>query len=331
MPTQLRITVDGPFSLSAAASFGFGPNIGRPQADADVMRLAFVADDLASYAGVVLRQEPDGALTVELHGNASDQAAVNQVRRILSIDTDITGWLAAGRADPVLGRNQAEYPGLRPVLFHSPYEAAAWAVLSQRRQRAQATALRRRLSEAAGVTFDLAGQTEHAFPAPGQLLEVDSFPGIDEQRMTRLHGVALAALDGRLDVASLRLMTAERALPWLQQIKGLGPLYSRLVYLRSTGVTDGLALGEPLLAGCLRHFYGLAETPDDEAIERLAEPWRPFRTWAGVLFRVAGDRAGLPADRPATRRAPGRSSQPGRTTATAPETVVGQASWASVR
>jgi hypothetical protein len=24
------------------------------------------------------------------------------------------------------------------------------------------------------------------------------------------------------------------------------------------------------------------------------EPWRPFRTWAGVLFRVAGDRDGLP-------------------------------------
>jgi len=67
MPTQIRIRVDGPFSLSAAASFGFGPNAGRPYPDADVMRLAFVADDLDSYAGTVVRQEPDGALTVELH------------------------------------------------------------------------------------------------------------------------------------------------------------------------------------------------------------------------------------------------------------------------
>jgi DNA-3-methyladenine glycosylase II len=97
-------------------------------------------------------------------------------------------------------------------------------------------------------------------------------------------------------------MPATRALPWLQEIGGLGPFYSSLVYLRSTGVTDGLALGEPRLAACLRHFYGLPEVPDDETIERLAEPWRPFRTWAGVLFRVAGERAGLPFDRPAAGR-----------------------------
>ena len=309
MPTQITIPVDGPFSLSAAASFGFGPYTGRPHPDADVMRLAFVADDLDSHAGAVVRQDPDGALAVELHGDARCQVAVNQIKRILSVDADVTGWLAAGRADPVLGRIQGEYPGLRPVLFHSPYEAAAWAVLSQRRHRAQATALRRRLAEAAGATFELAGQIEHAFPLPDSLLGVASFPGIDEQRMARLHGVARAAIDGRLDVVGLRPMPADRALKWLQQISGLGPLYSRLVYLRSTGVTDGLALGEPLLAGCLRHFYGLAKTPDDETIVRLAEPWRPFRTWAGVLFRVAGDRAGVKVEqeqsgrRPASRQA----------------------------
>lgn len=307
MPTQVTIPVDGPFSLSAAASFGFGPNAGHP--NADVMRLAFVADDLDSYAGAVVRQEPDGALALELHGDASYAVAVNQIRRILSVDADVTGWLAAGQADPVLGRIQGEYPGLRPVLFHSPYEAAAWAVLSQRRHRTQATALRRRLSEAAGATFELAGQTEHAFPLPDRLLGVASFPGIDEQRMARLHGVARAALDGRLDVVGLRPMPADQALPWLQQISGLGPLYSRLVYLRSTGVTDGLALGEPLLAGYLRHYYELAKTPDDETIVRLAEPWRPFRTWAGVLFRVAGDREGVRIEqqqsgrRPASRQA----------------------------
>ncbi|HUA42388.1 MAG TPA: hypothetical protein VMA32_12515 [Streptosporangiaceae bacterium] len=303
MPTtQIRVEVDGPFSLAAAASFGFGPNTGRPGPEAGVMRLAFVADDLDSNAGAIITQQPDGALIVDLRGDARDQVAVDQVRRILSIDTDVAGWLAAGQADPVLGRIQAEYPGLRPVLFHSPYEAAAWAVLSQRRHRAQATALRRRLSEAAGVAFELAGQTECAFPLPGRLLEVGSFPGIDEQRTARLHGVARAALDGRLDAAVLRTMPADRALSWLQQISGLGPFYSSLVYLRSTGVTDALTLDEPRLAGYLRHFYGLAETPDADEIDRLAEPWRPFRTWAAVLFRVAGDRAGLPVARPAAGR-----------------------------
>ena len=77
-----------------------------------------------------------------------------------------------------------------------------------------------------------------------------------------------------------------------------------LVYIRSSGVTDGLAAGEPRLAGCLRHYYGLANTPDAAEVERIAELWRPFRTWAGVLFRAAGDREGLPFEQPRRSSAP---------------------------
>ena len=202
-----------------------------------------------------------------------------------------------------MARIQADNPGLRPVLFHSPYEAAAWSVLSQRRQRTQAIALRRRLCEAAGATFELAGQPELAFPLPERLLEVTEFGGIEETRLARLHGVARAALDGQLDAGVLRALPAAEAMAGLQRIKGLGPVYSMLVYLRSTGVTDGLAVGEPRLAGCLRHYYGLASTPDAAEVERIAEPWRPFRTWAGVLFRVAGEREGLPFEQPTRRGA----------------------------
>jgi DNA-3-methyladenine glycosylase II len=296
--TQL-IKVDGPFSLAAAASFGFGPRTGQLGPGAEVMRLAFVADDLATHAGAVIRQQPDGNLAVDLAGDAAAEVALAQVRRVLSVDAEASGWLAAGRADPVLGRLQADHPGLRPVLFHSPYEAAAWSVLSQRRHRNQSVALRRRLSEAAGRTFELAGESEAAFPLPEQLLRVSEFPGIDTARMARLHGVAQAALDGQLDPARLRELSQDEAIARVQRINGLGPFYSMLVYLRSTGVTDGLAIGEPRLADCLRHYYDLAETPDAATITALAEPWRPFRTWAGVLFRVAGDRAGLPFDQPA--------------------------------
>ena len=49
-------------------------------------------------------------------------------------------------------------PGLRPPLFYSPYEAAAWAILSARRPGRQMMAVRDRLSRAHGAVFDLAGQ-----------------------------------------------------------------------------------------------------------------------------------------------------------------------------
>lgn len=123
--------------------------------------------------------------------------------------------------------------------------------------------------------------------------------------MTSLHGVARAALDGQLEAAALRVTLPEAALAALQRIPGLGPFYATLVFLRSTGVTDALTLGEPRLADYLRHYYHLAETPGVDGVSRIAERWRPYRTWAAVLFRVAGDREGLPLeqDRRPSRRA----------------------------
>jgi DNA-3-methyladenine glycosylase II len=302
MTTRVIMPVDGPFSLPAAAGFGFGPHTGRLFPDGEVMRLAFVADDLRHHVGAVLSQQADGSLLAEISGDADPGAAQAQIRRVLSIDVDPAGWLAAGQADPVLGGIQLEFPGLRPVLFYSPYEAAAWAMLAQRRQRAQATAVRRRLSDSAGPTFELAGEAEPAFPLPERLLQISSFPGIDQTRLERLHGVARAALAGQLEAADLAGLPPEEAMERLGRIKGLGPFYSMLVYLRATGVKDALAIGEPRVAGYLRHYYQLDAIPAADDVRRIAEPWRPFRTWAVVLFRVAGDRDGLPFEQPGRRR-----------------------------
>ena len=295
MTELVRMPVDGPFSLAAAEAFGFGPKTGRPSEAGDaVMRLAFVTDDLRHQAGALIRQEPDGALIAEVSGTGDVAATTRQLRRILSVDRPANGWIAAGRKDPVLGRLQAEQPGLRPVLFHSPYEAAAWAMMSQRRQRSQAAALRRRLCEALGRPFELDGQVEHAFPLPEQLLGLETFPGLEPQRIERLRGVAERALAGDLDPEMLASMEADQAMTALKTIPGLGPFYAGLVLLRASGVSDALILDEPRLRSFLRHYYGLPGEPDDAAVRRIAEPWRPFRTWAAVLIRASGDRDGLP-------------------------------------
>ena len=292
-PTKLRMAVDGPFSLTAAADFGFGPSTGRPYPTEELMRLAFVTDDLKHQVGVLLTQEPDGDLIAEISGMTDVAAVDHQVRRILSLDRPAEGWVAAGHRDPVLGGLQAAHPGLRPVLFHSPYEAAAWAMISQRRHRSQAAALRRRLSAEVGRAFELAGVTEYAFPLPERLLALGEFPGLEPQRVERLHGVARAALAGQLDPGRLAAMEPDEAIAELKRIPGLGPVYAGLVELRSTGVSDALTAAEPRLPSYLKHYYALPEVPDTETIRRIAEPWRPYRTWAGVLFRVAGDRDGL--------------------------------------
>jgi DNA-3-methyladenine glycosylase II len=150
--------------------------------------------------------------------------------------------------------------------------------------------LRALLSEAHGRTFDLAGQRLAAFPTPSQLLRVGSFPGLPPEKIERLHGVARAALEGRLDVSALKDLGPDAAMAELQTIKGIGPFYSALIVIRGTGFTDVLPVSEPRALALVAQLYNLPEPPTEDQFRALAEPWRPFRTWATVLIRAAGPR-----------------------------------------
>jgi DNA-3-methyladenine glycosylase II len=290
------ITPRGPFSLAESATFGFAQ---RDEASFDgVMRLAFGLDGYHQHVGVELRQDDGGAVHGAVHGDRPDLAAVQrQVERFLSLDFDGREFLAVGERDPVIGVLQAAAPGLRPPLFYSPYEAAAWSVLSARRSAAQMRQVRDRLGQAHGAVFDLAGQQLAAFPVPEALLSVESFPGLPPDKIDRLHGVARAALDGQLDPARLLELGPERATADLQAIKGIGPFYSELIVIRATGFADVLPASETKALDLAGRLYGLGGPATPEQLRQLAEPWRPFRTWAAVLIRAVTPR--LPADTPA--------------------------------
>jgi DNA-3-methyladenine glycosylase II len=266
--SSFTISPDGPFSLAAAAAFGFGPNTGRPTPAGGEMRLAFVTDDIRHHAAVHLAERRRGVITAAIESDADQDTVLRQVLRILSLDHPGDPWAAIGQRDPVLGALQRAHDWLRPVLFHSPYEAAAWSIISARRYRAQATAVRARICAELGATPCVAGEEVPAFPLPERLLSADSLPGMAANRVAWLRAVARA---------------------------GIGPMYANLILLRATGVTDVLTFGEPRLPGYVAHFYHTAPAPASrEEIERIAAGWRPYRTWAAVLIRAAGDRQGLP-------------------------------------
>jgi len=136
------------------------------------MRVAFALDGGKGYAGAVIRQaQSDDPLEIEL--TLSDwgdrDTALAQIARVLSLDHDGEPFLEVGARDPVIGRLQRAHPGQRPVLFHSPYEAAAWAVISARRPAAQGARTQDAIGQKHGETFTLDGRTLHAFPQPDRL------------------------------------------------------------------------------------------------------------------------------------------------------------------
>jgi len=271
-----RHTVDaqvlGPWSLATSRAFwgGFSPSALGDQQAGDGIRTVFRVEADWSRAEVQVTQH-DHLATISLAGGGDLAAAADQVRRFLSLDVDARGWPDIARRDPVIAGAQDQLPGLRPCGFHSPYEAAAWSVLSQRIRIAQAARLRRDLIDRHG--------DDRVFPAPHVLRALDlDLPG---RKTEYLHAVADAALDGRLDGTALRSVDPDAAIRSVQQIKGLGPFAAELVVLRGANAPDVLPRHERRLDAEIVERYGTGST-----LAQVSEAWHPYRTWAAVHLRA---------------------------------------------
>jgi DNA-3-methyladenine glycosylase II len=289
------IRPQGPFSLREAALFGFGQR--HAGAFDGTMRMAFTVDGYAGQAAVAVTQDRDETVAIRITGTSGPvdaTAVVAQVARVLSLDHDATSYVALGDEDPVIARLLAAAPGLRPPLFHSPYEAALWAVISARRSPRTADAWRTRLAAHAGVRFDIDGEEQFAVPVPERILALGPAGcracGIDPLRAERVVGVAHAAAEGLLDVGHLSAMDHDRVRRQLRTISGIGPFYADLILIRALGLTDVLAVDEPRLLATIGDLYRLGGPATQSDLEALATAWTPWRTWITVLVRAAGPR-----------------------------------------
>ena len=272
MRHEMIVELKGPWSLTTSKAFweGFAPQALPTRGDEHEMRTVFRSEADWTAVEAVVTQDGSSA-RIAVSGDGDLDAAATQVTRFLSLDVDASTWPDVGLRDPVIADAQAQLPGLRPCGFHSPYEAAAWAVLSQRIRITQAAKLREELTREHG--------DGGAFPAPQTLLDLQlDLPG---RKNEYLHAVAEAALDGRLDGASIRSIDPVEAIARVQQIKGLGPFAAELVVLRGANAPDALPSNEGRLTKEIAERYGADRSPQD-----VSEAWRPFRTWAAVHLRA---------------------------------------------
>jgi DNA-3-methyladenine glycosylase II len=301
--SAVSITPRGPFSLAASTRFleGFTPAGYRSSAADGVLRLAFPTDDGQHTAGVALRQTPDGTVRSEVTGEADPTAVAAQVARILSLDVDGTDFPRTVAADPVAERLTRRYPGLRPVCFYSPYEAAAWAIIGQRIRITQAAQIKAGIAQRCGQTVIVAGAAIPAFPTPALLRTLDELPGLPETKTQRLHAVADAALAGDLDPARLRAMSIEDALAHLQTLSGIGPFSAELILIRGAGHPDVFPTQERRLHRVMAETYQLHQPTPDE-LRRIAERWSPFRSWVALHLRTYQEETTQEIARPSGHR-----------------------------
>ena len=235
---------------------------------------------------VALRAVWDGeSVDVDFVSDLPAERVEAHAARMLSLDVDASGLAEVGARDPVIGRLVAEAGGRRPVCFGTPFEAAVWAVLSQRVSMAQAARVKEALAASLGTRMEIGGDEVVAFPGPGALADVDEIPGVWASKLERIRGFAGAALAGDLDPAFLRGLELEPALTHLESLPGIGPFGAMLALARGAGHPDVPPPTLRRFRQAVAAAYGLESEPDEAELASLSEAWRPYRAWVTYLLR----------------------------------------------
>ncbi|WP_166346764.1 DNA-3-methyladenine glycosylase 2 family protein [Phytoactinopolyspora limicola] len=216
-------------------------------------------------------------------------AAVARCRRIFDLDADPRTVDETLSADAALRPLVEQVPGRRTPGAADGAELAARAIIGQQVSVAAARTVAGRLVTAYGKPLDApVGQVTHTFPAPSELAAADpsTFP-MPRRRQHTLHELSSRLADGRvrLDPGVDRTEAEEQLLA----IPGIGPWTASYVRLRALSDPDVFL---PSDLGVQHGLRRLGLPADERAAARLAERWRPWRSYA--LMHIWAAAAHLP-------------------------------------
>lgn len=121
-------------------------------------------------------------------------------------------------------------------------------------------------------------------PTPAELLDVDPEEiracGLSRPKVSYLRDLAEHVEDGELRLDRLAELPDEEVIEQLTGIKGLGQWTVHMFLMFHLGRPDVLPVGDLGIRRAVELAYGLKDLPDAAKLERIAEPWRPYRTLA---------------------------------------------------
>jgi DNA-3-methyladenine glycosylase II len=192
---KLRYT--GEYSLADSVSLAAGASFVENLRDDGFLDLALLLEGSWKTVGVRVNQ-PDIEINADVFanpGNAATDDIRAQLKRILSLDVEAANFAEIADRDPVVAELRKRHPGLRPVLFPSPYEAAARAIIGHQLPVKQAAALTARIAENHGVRVEIGDRLMHAFPAPDKLADLPPIKGLAARKIEQLRALGGATGD----------------------------------------------------------------------------------------------------------------------------------------
>lgn len=216
---------------------------------------------------------------LQLHDLRDLTAAVARCRRLLDLDADPAAITSQLGDDPLLGHLVRNRPGLRVARSVDGFEIAVRAVVGQQVSVSAARTVLGRIVTAHGTPLaEPTGGLTHSFPTPQAIARTDpsSLP-LPESRGNALVGLAQAVAEGRIELGPGA--DPEKVVPALLDLPGVGPWTAGYIAMRALGDPDVFL---PTDVGVRNAMDRAGLASDPRSAERMAERWRPWRSYAMV-------------------------------------------------
>jgi AraC family transcriptional regulator of adaptative response / DNA-3-methyladenine glycosylase II len=215
--------------------------------------------------------------TLHLDNVADTQAAVQRCRRMLDLDADPDTVETHFADDQILAPLVGKRPGLRSPGHPDGVELFTRAVLGQQVSVKGARTLAARLVAAIGEPLAASvGEITRTFPSAAAIADCPTsdlaMPGARARALINACG-QLADGGIVIDAGSDRDEIARQ----LEALPGIGPWTASYVALRALGDPDVFL---PTDIGVRNALRSIGADSSPKAAERLAESWRPWRSYA---------------------------------------------------
>ncbi len=122
-------------------------------------------------------------------------------------------------------------------------------------------------------------------PTPAEILaddpeELRAAAGLSRAKVSYLRSLAEHVISGELELERLNELSDEDAIAELVAVKGLGLWTAQMFLMFHLDRPDVLPVGDLGIRRAIERAYALEDLPDAATMERIAAPWRPYRTLA---------------------------------------------------
>jgi DNA-3-methyladenine glycosylase II len=163
-----------------------------------------------------------------------------------------------------------------------PFAALVRAILSQQLSGKAADTIHGRVAVLVGGAEAI---------TPSRILAADPpalrAAGVSGPKISYLRDLAAHVEEGRLDLAALEVQSDEEVIAAITAVKGLGRWSAEMFLMFRLNRPDVFPVADLGIVKGVQKLFGMKRRPKPRTMERLAEPWRPYRSVAAwYLWRI---------------------------------------------